>query len=134
MENAVRVWNRNKFDYSEKFRGKDYKIPAGECVEMPYDEAVLFMGSFTPIVLKGDGTHDPRSFKKLEIDPEDKARIRGERLHMIDSEEKEKVFVCHACSKEFLTKTGLEKHIKNKHMGEMVDKEAYKEMHDREDI
>ena len=134
MENAVRVWNRNTYPYSEKFRGKEYSIPAGKCIEMSYDEAVLFLGSFTPIVRKGDGTCDPRSFKKLEIDPEDKAAIRDQRLHLIDKDEKETVFVCHACSKEFLTKKGLEKHIKDKHMTEMVDKEAYKEMHDREDI
>ena len=49
-------------------------------------------------------------------------------------DEKEKVYVCQACSKEFLTKTGLEKHIKQKHMSDMVDKEAMKEMHDREDL
>ena len=134
METTVKVWNRNTYDYSEEFRGKKITIPASDFIEMAYDEAVLFLGSFTPIVRKGDGTFDPRSFKKLEIDKDDKAAIRAERMHSMDADEKEKVFVCHACAKEFLTKTGLEKHIKSKHMSDMADKEAMKELHDREDI
>lgn len=134
MEGQVKVWNDNVHPYTEKFKGKEITIQAGNHVLMDYDEAVMFLGTFAPIYKKGDGTFDAKSFKKLRIDEEDKAAVRGNRLHMMDDDKKEKIFVCHACEKEFLTKTGLEKHIKNKHMAEMADKEAMKELHDREDI
>jgi hypothetical protein len=132
-EGRIKVWNDNVYAYEEKFKGDMIRIEPKTYVEMDYDEAILFKGTFAPIKRRGDGTFDPRSFKKIRLDEEDVRSVKTARLHFMD-EDKEKVYVCHACSKEFLTKTGLEKHIKQKHMSDMVDKEAMKEMHDREDL
>lgn len=133
-ESTIKIWNDNIYPYEEKFKGQQIRIEAGKFIEMDYDEAILFKGTFAPIRRKGDGTFDPRSFKKIRLDDEDVAKIKSFRLHLMDQDDKEKVYVCNACGKEFLTKTGLEKHVKTKHLGDMVDKEAMKEMHDREDI
>jgi hypothetical protein len=133
-EKQVKVWNDNFHPYEEKFQGTFIRIEPHKCIEMDYDQAVLFLGTFIGFKRKKDGTQDPKSFKKLRIDAEDKKEVILARSHSMDSEDKEKVFLCHVCRKEFLTKKGLEKHIKDKHLSEMADKEAMKEMHDREDI
>lgn len=64
----VKVWNDNKYDYTESFRGKDYKIPAGQFVEMEFDEAHAFQCSFSKIIRDADGNHDPRGFKMIRLE------------------------------------------------------------------
>lgn len=129
----VKVWNDNKYPYTENFRGNKVTIEAGGFVEMDYDQAVLFLGTFVPIVKGKNGLQDPRSYKMLRIDQEDRKNyVLNNSLG--EKEDTEKVFVCHACSKEFRTKKGLEKHIKDKHLNEMADDDARDELYDREDI
>lgn len=67
----VKVWNDNQYPHTEKFKGKEITIQPGEFVEMEWEEAIEFKGQFTPIMVRGDGTHDPRSFKKIRVDRPD---------------------------------------------------------------
>ena len=103
-------------------------------IDMDYDQAVLFLGTFVPILKGKNGLQDPATYKMLRIDQKDRLDHFQKTRHSMDTEEKEKVFVCHACAKEFRTKKGLEKHIKDKHFDMMADKDAQDEIHDREDI
>ena len=62
----VKVWNDNVYPFTEvygKFKG--LTIEPGAFVEMDEEEAAEFMSAFSPIVKRGDGTDDPRYFKKL---------------------------------------------------------------------
>lgn len=64
----VRVWNKNIFKHSEKLKGDLIEIEPDSYVEMEEDDAHLFLGQFTPIVKRADGTTDPKSHKKLKIE------------------------------------------------------------------
>lgn len=135
MKNSVRVWNRNRFDHVEMFKGELVTIPAESCIEMDYDEAVLFKGKFFAPKFGKDGVQDPRSYKWIELDMEDVRAIKEDRARSLENDSSsEKVFVCQACAKEFRTKNGLLKHVKDKHQSAMVDKEARDELLDNEDL
>jgi hypothetical protein len=131
---TVRVWNRNQYDHEEKFKGSLVKIPANKCIEMDYDEAILFKGQFYNPAFGKDMVQKPESYKWIEIDPDDKAKVLKARSTDGGSDETEKVFSCHVCSKDFRTKNGLLKHIKDKHQDLMVDKDAKDELLDNEDL
>lgn len=131
----VKVWNRNTFDFKQKFKDDDIFIPAGKSIEMDYFEANDFLGKFHSILIRKDGTQDPRTFKMLEIDKEDLKRYRDERDGHAGKEDENKTsWKCPVCSKDFITQKGLLTHIKGKHQDAMVDKEARDELLDREDI
>lgn len=65
---TCKVWNDNAYLYEEKFKGEQIVIEPRGYVEMDLDEAHQFLGTFKPIVKRGDGTADPRCFKMLRID------------------------------------------------------------------
>jgi len=129
----VKVWNKNDHDFKETFKGDLIEIKAHDYVEMDYEEAVIFLGKATPIIKMKSGLQDPRSFKRLWISDEDKAAARDVMGGGDSSGESEKVFACHACSKEFRTKNGLLKHTKDKHISQM-EKDAADELLDNEDL
>lgn len=131
--NIVKVWNKNIHDHKEKFKGEVIFIPAGKYIEMDYDEAVHFRGQYTPIVRFKNGLQDPISYKMIEIDKNDEQRAISFKSGRMD-EEKERIFVCERCAKEFLTKNGLLKHIKKFHLEEMADKDARDELLDDEEV
>jgi hypothetical protein len=64
----VRVWNDNDHPHSEKYKGDKLEIAPHGYIEMDQDEANQFLGQYTPIVRRGDGTPDPRFFKRLRIE------------------------------------------------------------------
>ena len=65
----VKVWNDNSHPYEEDFRGKKINIPAGKCVEMEEDQAMLFHGSFGKGPRRDvNGNFDPRSFKRIRLE------------------------------------------------------------------
>lgn len=64
----TKVWNDNKYDYKEKFKGEEISIPAGGFVEMNRDDAVMFKGSFSPISTDVDGNPHPKSFKRIRLE------------------------------------------------------------------
>ena len=110
----VKVYNKGEFDYSEKFRGREIFIKANGFVKMDYEEAHLFMGQMQSFRRRKDGTQDPRTFKKLIMDHDDRRRV--ELLLRNESEEKsKKIFVCMACKKEFTSKKDLIKHSQEEH-------------------
>jgi len=130
---TVRVWNRNAYDHTETFKGSKVTIPAHKFIEMDYDEAVLFKGQFSNPQFGKDMVQRPESYKWIEIDKDDKAKVLKSR-GSDSGDETEKVFTCHVCMKDFRTKNGLLKHIKDKHQDMMVDKEAKDELLDNEDL
>jgi uncharacterized C2H2 Zn-finger protein len=103
---------------------------------MDYFEAVDFLGKYHTIVRRKDGTQDPKSFKKLEIDKDDLKRYIDERdgQSAVDDEANRSSWKCPVCTKDFKTQKGLLSHIKANHQDAMVDKEARDELSDREDI
>jgi len=131
IDNEVKVWNRGRYEYREKFKGENIRIKPGEYHRMDYYEAEQFLGTFNPIVKDKGGRQDPRSYKALEIDSDDKKRYLDQSG---DQPETVKMYACHACGKEFRSKNGLLKHVKTKHLEEMVDEEARDELIDDEDI
>jgi uncharacterized C2H2 Zn-finger protein len=46
MSFKVKVWNDDLSAYSEDWRGKTITIPPKECVEMGFEDAVVFRGSY----------------------------------------------------------------------------------------
>lgn len=132
--NSVKIWNRNTFAYFENFKGEAIKIGPGGYTKMDYNEAVLFLGTFRNPEYSKSGIQKPESFKWLEIDKDDKRAYFEQARSNLEDEKAEKVFACHACMKEFRTKNGLLKHIKDKHQTDMVDKEARDELLDNEDL
>jgi hypothetical protein len=131
MINEVKVWNRGPNEYREEFKGVKIKIKPGGYVEMDYYEAEQFLGTFRPIFKDKSERQDKRSYKCLEIDPDDKKKYLDQAGQQPESE---KAFVCHVCSKEFLTKKGLLRHIKTKHLEDMVDEEARDDLIDDESL
>lgn len=125
MDSIVKVYNRNDHDYSEKFNGKEIYIKAKSFVKMDYEEANRFMGMLPQFKRLKDGQQDPVSFKWLEMDKDDRKRV--ELALRNESEEKaKKVFVCHACGKEFDDKKSLSKHAKE-HENMLVKDESGEE-------
>lgn len=133
MNNLVKVHNLNVYPLEEMFKGQKIFIKANDYIEMDYDEAVQFRGQYRPMIKDKGGIQDPKSYKYIKLDEEDVKRIYRQRGQVTD-EETEKKFVCHVCSKEFLSKNGLMKHIKTKHLDAMIDDEARKELMDDEEI
>lgn len=130
-DTMVKVWNRNKFDYSEIYNGKMVEIKAHGFVEMEYEQANRFMGKISPIKKDKHGIPLPSSYKKLEMDPEDKRK--AELCLRNETEEKlKKTFVCFKCSKEFSTKTRLLAHVKENHMDDLADETTRDEVEDME--
>jgi hypothetical protein len=118
----VKIWNKNEYDYTEKFRGKEIYIKSGGHHKMDYEEAHLFLGQMPEFKRRKDGTQDPRSFKKLLMDHEDRRRV--ELILRNEKEEKsKKVFCCMACGKEFNTKAQLLAHSKEEHSEILVKDE-----------
>lgn len=122
MDMMVKVYNRNKYEHREKFRGREIVIPAGGNISMDYDEANRFLGQMFPPKFDKGGVQTAQSYKWLEIDKEDKRRV--ELALRNESEEKSKrVFVCMACGKEFQSKSALLSHSKEKHADILVKDE-----------
>lgn len=115
----VRVYNDNKFEHREKFRGDIIIIPPGEYVEMDKEDAVLFKSQFTPIIRNKGGRDDPKGFKmiRIEYNPEviPVRDVVGEHTASL---------TCQACGFEAKTEAGLKVHIRASHASQMVDEDA----------
>jgi len=124
-----KLYNRNGFDHKEMFQGKEIMIHANSHIVMDYDAAQSFLGQFTPVVTRKDGTTDPKFHKRLEIDKDDARRCEMSLRNELE-EKSTKVFVCQQCMKEFSSKSSLLKHVKNNHMGQIADKDSREEVED----
>ena len=125
----VKVWNLNKHEHAEKFRGKEIIIPANSYTQMEYHEAVDFLGQFYPPRYNKAGLALPESFKRLEIDGDDLKAARLEAEGKAKSKA-DKTFVCGLCNEEFPTKAKLIKHVAKAHKDRLVDPD---ELEDAED-
>ncbi len=115
----VKIHNKGDYDYSEKFRGSEIFIKSKGFVKMDYEQANMFMGTMPPFSRRKDGTQDPRSYKKLVMDDDDRRRV--EAILRNEAEDKsKKIFVCMACNKEFSSKAALKKHSTEDHAEMMV--------------
>lgn len=115
----VKVWNENTLDYKEEFRDKKIEIKAGQFIEMDDDEAVLFLGSFSPIKVGGDGEKLPESFKKLRIEYPGRVPY--------DLKEA-KQNTCIGCGFEATSALELQGHIFQTHADQMADEDAKEEL------
>lgn len=113
----VKVWNDNVHPYREQFRDRVIEIPAKKCIEMELDEAELFRGSFSPIVVDADGNPTPEGFKMIRI----------ERPKTEDAASESKQTICMACNKDLPSVKALQDHIFAEHKDiAVVDEEAEK--------
>lgn len=110
----AKVWNDNIYPYSEKFKGDLIKIEPNSFIEMDYDEAVMFLGTFSSIVRDADGQATQASWKKLRIEPMGKPS---------DNVIKADPNKCIACGKVLSSQAELAQHIFNEHP-EMLDPES----------
>ena len=108
----VKVWNENRFPFSQFFRERTVTIPAGGFVEMEEDEAWDFHGSYSPVKRDGDNQPLAESFKMLRIETPPKAAP------------KKPSFMCHKCSVEFPSAVALENHIDARHLDDLVDEDV----------
>lgn len=74
IDTQVKLYNRNKYDYSEIFNGVHIHIPASGHVVMDYEQANRFMGKMPAIKKDKHGNQLPETYKWLEMDIEDKRR------------------------------------------------------------
>lgn len=63
----VKVYNDNVHPYSEKFKDQKLEIPPHEFIEMEYEEAVQFLGTYSPIKVDADENPIPQCYKMLRI-------------------------------------------------------------------
>jgi len=114
----AKVWNDNKHDLTDTWRGKEIFIKAGEHVIMDYEEADLYKKNYKAPMFNVDGGHDPRGFKMVRVEeikaPKPEAEVS-------------KDYLCQACGYNGLSKWDLEGHINELHLDTMADtKEAEK--------
>lgn len=91
----VKVWNDNKYQHTEMFKGDKIHIPAGGFIEMDWFEAMEFRGQFTGIKLLGDDTPDPEGFKMIRVEQPAEPVIKDDGL------------ICHANGEQAVTREDL---------------------------
>lgn len=115
----VKIWNDNKHVYREKFKGVQIAIEPGAYVTLDEDDAHLFMGSYAPIVTRGDGQPDPRYFKKLRLDRS------GVETSAMKAESKSDL-TCQKCKYTATSQTDLSEHALLAHERDMFEAEDVK--------
>ncbi len=109
----AKVWNDNKYPFSQEFKGQKISIPAGEYVEMEFYEAKEFEGRYSPIKVDGGGQPKPESYKMIRVEAEGKAgpaQAGG--------------FPCAACGKVYESQRVLDAHVDEQHLDAMADQEV----------
>jgi uncharacterized C2H2 Zn-finger protein len=110
----VRIWNDNDFPYRETWKEKEIVIASRKCIEMELNEAVEFLGTFTPIIRDADGQPDPRFFKRLRMEKTSKA---------LPTIAKPINLTCQACGIIAKNEKELSDHIDANHLDTMADKQ-----------
>ena len=110
----AKVWNDNIFPYTERFKGDIITIPPKSFIEMDYDEAVMFRGTFSSIVRDADGAPKAESYKMIRIEPQG---------NPVDNVIKQDPNKCLACGKVLGSQAELAQHIFNEHPA-MLDSES----------
>lgn len=102
----AKVWNDNIFPYTEKFKGDVITIEPKGFIEMDYDEAVMFRGTFSSITRTADGAPKQESYKMIRIEPQG---------NPVDHVVKQDPNKCLACGKVLGSQAELAQHIFNEH-------------------
>ena len=111
----AKITNTNKYDYKEKWRGKEIFIPAGGSITMDFYDANLFLGTKpSNIEVDGNGIQKPQSYKMLEVDKINPNDVVIESIK----------FQCQACAKTFGTKVAMDAHSAENHLESMIDEKA----------
>jgi hypothetical protein len=110
----VRVYNKNQFDHSEKFRGALVEIKAGEFVDMEREDAVLFKSAFKQPMYDKGGVQTMESYKMITIEP-----IPNQKPEAKGPTE----YPCMACDFVAQSKSGLKSHSRAKHQDIMIDED-----------
>lgn len=107
----VRVYNDNIYPFKQNFKDEEIHIPAGGFVMMSPADAVIFRGSYSPMMKGANGQPDPKFFKK----------IRVEEIGAPEPERKK--YICQFDGKEFQTEEALEAYIDENHIDKIADQE-----------
>lgn len=105
----VKVWNDNVHPYSEVYKGDPISIPAGGCIEMEYDEAIQFRGTFKAPIKDEDGKDKPEGYKMIRVDGQAPAVVLTD-------------LVCQACKEKFEKQASLDLHLKHAHTDQALEK------------
>lgn len=115
----AKVWNRNTYPYTEKFKDQDIVIQPGRYIVMDLYEAHEFRGTMSSVKLNADGQHLAQGFKMIEVEPTDDVETVT-----AEAEELSKT-LCQACAYQATSETDLGEHIKAVHAHlEVGDPEA----------
>lgn len=115
----VKVWNDNTYPFKQNLHNVEYKIPAGEYIELDEEEADKLLKAFSPIKVDYDGRALPSSYKKLRIDKEDKEKAIRSR----EARGKTGHYVCQACGYIASNKWELNGHVQDLHKDQFEDPE-----------
>jgi len=113
----AKVWNDNIYPYTENFKGDVITIEPNSFIEMDYDEAVMFRGTFSSIIRDADGQPTQQSWKKIRVEP------LGNPVDNVIKSDPNK---CLACGKVLGSQAELAQHIFNEHPA-MLDPESRSE-------
>lgn len=119
----VLVRNTNSHPFEQKFKGVIFKFAPGEAKEMDLEEANEFLGAYVPFKVDKNGQHNPKFFKKFELEcptTGHKARTTADMaayLRKINPEGNGALekFRCMACSEQTSSWQELEAHIRLMH-------------------
>lgn len=112
----VRVWNDNEFTHKEKLRDEPVEIPAKRFVLMEEDDAIIFRGQYTPILVDYDGQPMKQSYKMIRIERiTDETPVKAAEEH-----------VCMSCGSKHESVSSLEAHIDENHLEQLDDPEVAK--------
>jgi len=113
----IRIWNDNTVPYKERFREQDINILPGKFIDMEADDAIQFLGTYSPIKVDGSGNPTRESMKMLRrefIEP-----LFDDGTNSFNASED---FKCNVCGKKCVDQEHLDGHINANHLNEMIDK------------
>jgi len=110
----AKVHNDNIYPYRERFKGDMIEIAPKSFIEMDYEEAIDFRGTFNSIVRDADGQPKAESYKMIRVEPLGNPS---------DAAVKADPNKCQACGKVLKNQMELAQHIFDDHP-EMLDPES----------
>lgn len=113
---VVKVRNLNVHPFEQKYQGKLISIAPGEFVQMEWEDAVVFLGMFSPFKMDNKGQHDPKFYKMLKIE-KDPNKTEGAVAASGHS--------CPACKEQTSSWTELEAHMRLMHSDQVVKDVEY---------
>lgn len=117
----VKIRNLNVHPFEQKYQGKmvhfGAKGSSDDYVEMDEEEAVVFLGQFSPFKLDNKGQHDPKYFKMLKIERDPKAPVK-DAAAVVGHD-------CPACKEQTSSWLELEAHMRLMHSDQLVKDAEY---------